>query len=159
MRSQTGSSLKQPPPPGFKKYEKSASSGGVMGVMQNIIDEAKGLEEEAVRGEEEAQSSFEEFTRDTTQSINDKTKDSVNKAEQKSETEKERVQMEAYRDTSLTELEELAQVNKDLHNSCDFLMKNFDTRVEARDSEVEALKQGLAIFTGASFAALLQRGQ
>jgi len=150
-------SLKQPPPPGFKTYEKSAASGGVMGVMQNIIDEAKGLEEEAVRGEEEAQASFEEFTRDTTQSINDKTKDSVNKAEEKSETEKERVQMEAYRDTSLTELEELAQVNKDLHNSCDFLMKNFGPRGEARDGEIEALKQGLALFSGASFSAFLQR--
>merc|ERR1719333_883898 len=150
-------SAKQPPPPGFKTYEKSASSGGVMGVMQNIIDEAKGLEEEAVRGEEEAQSSFEQFTKDTTQSIADKTRESVNKAEEKSETEKERVQMEAYRDTSLSELEELAQVNSDLHKSCDFLMKNFDSRVEARDKEVEALKQGLALFSGASFAAFLQR--
>merc|ERR1719443_817133 len=46
---------KQPPPPGFKKLEKSAASGGVMGIMQNIIDEAKELEAEARRGEEEAQ--------------------------------------------------------------------------------------------------------
>jgi hypothetical protein len=154
-----GSASKQPPPPGFKTYEKSASSGGVMGVMQDIIVEAKGLEEEAVRGEEEAQTAFEEFTRDTTQSIKDKTNDSHNKAEEKAQAEALRVQTETERDTNLQELEELAQVNADLHKSCDFLMKNFDARVEARDSEVEALKQGLAIFTGASFAALLQRGQ
>merc|ERR1719326_880105 len=107
---------KQPPPPGFKTYEKSAASGGVMGVMQKIIDEAKGLEEEAVRGEEEAQTSFEEFTRDTTQSIADKTKESVNKAEEKAQQEALRVQKETERDTHLQELEELAQVNKDLHN-------------------------------------------
>merc|ERR1719443_2494372 len=125
--------------------------------MQNIIDEAKDLEEEAVRGEEEAQASFEEFTRDTTQSLKDKTDDSHNKAEEKAKAEENRVQTETARDINLQELEELAQVNADLHKSCDFLMKNFDSRVEARDREVEALKQGLALFSGASFAAFLQR--
>merc|ERR1719399_1068268 len=30
----------QAPPPGFKSYEKSAASGGVMGMMQGIIDDA-----------------------------------------------------------------------------------------------------------------------
>merc|ERR1719230_1595584 len=28
----------QAPPPGFKSYEKNAASGGVMGMMQGIID-------------------------------------------------------------------------------------------------------------------------
>merc|ERR1719335_1046836 len=32
---------KQTPPPGFKAYEKNKSSGGVMGMIQTIIDDAK----------------------------------------------------------------------------------------------------------------------
>jgi hypothetical protein len=148
---------KQPPPPGFKKLEKSAASGGVMGMMQKILDEAKELEAEARRGEEEAQADFEEFTKDTTQSIADKTKESVHKAEEKGQREGDRIQKEQERDTAVQELEELAQVNKDLHNSCDFLLKNFGPRGDARDGEIEALKQGLALFSGASFAAFLQR--
>merc|ERR1711981_58247 len=42
---QKQSSKKQPagppPPPGFKSYEKNAASGGVMGMMQGIINDAK----------------------------------------------------------------------------------------------------------------------
>merc|ERR1712137_1466559 len=44
---------KQPPPPGFKTYEKSAASVGVMGMMQKIIDDAKAMEADALRSEEE----------------------------------------------------------------------------------------------------------
>jgi len=146
----------QPPPPGFKTYEKSAASGGVMGMMQKIIDDAKSMEADALRSEEEGQAAFEDFTKDTTASIDQKSRDIVSKSEQKAKAEKDLVAAEASRDQILSELEELDQVNHDLHNSCDFLMKNFDTRITARDSEVEALKQGLALFSGASFAALLQ---
>merc|ERR1719327_190229 len=63
-QASVSTSIKQPPPPGFKKLEKSAASGGVMGMMQKIIDEAKELEAEARRGEEEAQADFEEFTKE-----------------------------------------------------------------------------------------------
>merc|ERR1719316_1998834 len=45
----------QAPPPGFKSYEKNAASGGVMGMMSGIINDAKAMEAEAIRGEEEAQ--------------------------------------------------------------------------------------------------------
>merc|ERR1719421_2199395 len=60
---------KQPPPPGFKNYEKSAASGGVMGMMQKIIDDAKAMEVECVHAEEQAQKDYEDFTKDTTTSI------------------------------------------------------------------------------------------
>merc|ERR1719324_373567 len=33
-----------PPPPGFKKYEQSSGAGGVMGMLQQIINDAKQLE-------------------------------------------------------------------------------------------------------------------
>jgi len=40
-----------PPPAGFKSHEKNASSGGVMCMMQNIINDAKAMEAEAIRAE------------------------------------------------------------------------------------------------------------
>merc|ERR1719230_773499 len=156
MHAAKGAS-KQPPPPGFKTYEKSAASGGVMGMMQKIIDDAKAMEADALRSEEEGQAAYEQFTKDTTASLDQKNRDIVQKSEQKAKTEKDLVTTEASRDQILSELEGLAQVNYDLHKSCDFLMKNFETRITARDAEVEALKQGLALFSGASFAALLQQ--
>merc|ERR550514_2532912 len=105
---------KQPPPPGFKTYEKSAASGGVMGMMQKIIDDAKAMEADALRSEEEGQAAYEQFTRDTTESLDQKNRDIVSKSEQKAKAEKDLVTAEASRDQILSELEGLAQVNYDL---------------------------------------------
>merc|ERR1719375_721710 len=55
----------QAPPPGFKSYEKNAASGGVMGMMQSIIDDAKAMEAEAIRAEEDSQKAYEEFVKDS----------------------------------------------------------------------------------------------
>jgi len=53
-------------------------------------------------------------------------------------------------------LNSLASSNSDLHLSCDYTLKNFDLRQTTRDDEVEALKQSIAIFSGANFGAFLQ---
>merc|ERR1719343_384756 len=42
-----------PPPPGFKEYKKNAAAGGVMGMIQQIINDAKAMEAEAIRAEED----------------------------------------------------------------------------------------------------------
>merc|ERR1719261_1532757 len=61
-----------PPPPSFKAYKKNAASGGVMGMIQMIIDDAKAMEAEAIKGEEDAQSTYETFVTDTNASIEEK---------------------------------------------------------------------------------------
>merc|ERR1719161_2473651 len=38
-----------PPPPGFKEYKKNENSGGVMGMIEQIIKDAKAMEAEAIR--------------------------------------------------------------------------------------------------------------
>jgi len=149
----------QAPPPGFKSYEKNAASGGVMGMMQSIIDESKAMEAEAIRGEEDAQKAYEEFVTDTNMSIEEKSKDSVNKSEQKAKAESDKVEAETEMEATMGELEQLANEGADLHKSCDFTLKNFDIRQSARDDEIEALKQALAMFSGASFSAFLQNPQ
>merc|ERR1719345_39548 len=57
----------------------------------------------------------------------------------------------------MLELEQLSNYNAELHQSCDFVMKNFEIRQTARDEEVEALKQAKAILSGAKFDAFLQQ--
>merc|ERR1719460_1808460 len=150
---------KQPAPPGFKKYEKSAASGGVMGMMQSIIDEAKAMEAEAIRGEEDSQKAYEEFVQDTNASIEEKNKDMTNKMEQKAKAESDKVEAETQHEATMGEIEQLMNENADLHKSCDFTLKNFEIRQSARDDEIEALKQALAMFSGASFSAFLQDPQ
>merc|ERR1719253_1323417 len=147
----------QAPPPGFKSYEKNAASGGVMGMMSGIINDAKAMEAEAIRGEESAQKTYEEFVMDTNNSVEEKTKDIVAKTESKAKAEEAKVEATSERDSVLGELEQLANENADLHKSCDFTLKNFELRQTARDEEIEALKQSIAMFSGASFSAFLSK--
>jgi len=64
---------------------------------------------------------------------------------------------EEARETTQAELEQLKNEALDLHNSCDFTMKNFDIRQASRDQEVEALRQAKSILSGAKFTEFLQR--
>jgi len=147
----------QAPPPGFKSYEKNAASGGVMGMMAGIINDAKAMEAEAIRGEEDAQKTYEDFVKDSNMSIEMKVKDITSKTEMKAKAEGEKVEAETERDSVMGELEQLANENADLHKSCDFTLKNFELRQTARDDEIEALKQAIAMFSGASFSAFLSQ--
>merc|ERR1719443_506993 len=53
--AQAGQPAGPPPPPGFKEYKKSGAAGGVMGMIQQIINDAKAMEAEAIKSEEDAQ--------------------------------------------------------------------------------------------------------
>merc|ERR1719197_1900974 len=70
-----------PPPPGFEAYKKSAASGGVMSMIQQIINDTKAMEAETIRSEEDAQKAYEDFVKETNASIEAKSKDIVNKSE------------------------------------------------------------------------------
>merc|ERR1719174_2896441 len=145
-----------PPPPGFNEYKKSSAAGGVMGMIQQIINDAKSMEAEAIKSEEDAQKAYEDFVKDTNTSIEEKTVSITNKTEEKAQAEADKVEAETEKEAVMTELEQLANESADLHSSCDFVLKNFEIRQTARDQEIEALKQAKAILSGAKFSELIQ---
>ena len=69
--------------PGFKSYSTKAASGGVLGMLQQIINNAKATEAEAIRGEENAQKAYEDFVNEANGYIEAKSKVIVNKSEEK----------------------------------------------------------------------------
>merc|ERR1719433_1068302 len=146
-----------PPPPGFEGYKKNAASGGVMSMIQQIISDAKAMEAEAIRSEEDAQKAYEDFVKETNNSIEAKSRDIVNKSEQKAKAEVDLVESKEAKEAVLLELEHLSNYNAELQQSCNFVLKNFDLRQTARDEEVEALRQAKAILSGAKFEEFLQR--
>merc|ERR1719324_2264250 len=97
-----------PPPPGFKEYKKNAAAGGVMGMIESIIQDAKALEAEATRAEGEAQQAYEDFVTETQASIEEKSKDVVNKSEELAKAEEEKNQAETDKENVMLELDELA---------------------------------------------------
>jgi chromosome segregation ATPase len=145
-----------PPPPGFEAYNKNAAAPGVMGMIQQIINDAKAMEAETIRSEEDAQKAYEDFVKDTNASIEAKSKDIVNKSEAKAQAEIDLVEANKDHEAVMLELEQLANYKAELHSSCDFVMKNFEIRQTARDEEIEALKQAKAILSGAKFEEFLQ---
>jgi septal ring factor EnvC (AmiA/AmiB activator) len=145
-----------PPPPGFEGYKKNAASGGVLSMIEQIISDAKAMEAEAIRSEEDAQKAYEDFVKETNASIEAKSKDIVNKSEEKATAEADLVEAQKGKEAVMLELEQLSNYNAQLHQSCDFVLKNFDLRQTARDEEVEALRQAKAILSGAKFEEFLQ---
>merc|ERR1740129_861310 len=146
-----------PPPPGFETYKKSAASGGVLSLIQQIISDAKAMEAETIRSEEDAQKAYEDFVKETNNSIETKSKDIVNKSETKAKREIDLVDAKEAKEGVLLELEQLSNYNAELQQSCNFVLKNFDILQTARDEEVEALRQAKAILSGAKFEEFLQR--
>jgi len=153
---QTGQPAGPPPPPGFEAYKKNAAAPGVMGMIQQIINDAKAMEAETIRSEEDAQKAYEDFVKETNASIEAKSEDIVNKSETKAKAEADLVEAKENKEAVMLELEQLANYKAELHSSCDFVMKNFEIRQTARDEEIEALKQAKAILSGAKFEAFLQ---
>jgi len=148
-----------PPPPGFDAYKKNEASGGVMALIRQIISDAEAMEAEAIKSEDDAQGAYEDFLKETNASIEAKVKEISNKDMEKAKAEAELVETKEAKEEVVVELEELSSYNAELHQSCDYVMKNFEVRQTARDEEVEALKQAKAILSGAKFEEFLQSAQ
>merc|ERR1719160_1586981 len=138
-----------PPPAGFKPLKKNAAAGGVTGMLKQIISDAEAMEKEALKSEEDAMMAYEDFVKETNASIETKSEDIVNKSEEKAKAEAKKVEREKELESTVATLGELAAYKAELHESCDFLLKNFDVRQSARMDEIEALKQAKAVLSGA----------
>merc|ERR1719450_1522281 len=125
-------------------------------MIEQIIQDAKALEAETVRTEEENQKAYEVFVTDTNACIEEASKAIVAKSKEKAKAEEELVESEQALDEVVLELEQLGNYKMELHRDCDFVMKNFELRQTARDEEIEALKTAKAILSGAKFEEFLQ---
>jgi hypothetical protein len=140
-----------PPPAGFKAYENNAGGNSVIAMITQIINDAKAMEAECIHDEEDAQRAYEDMVKNTNDTINAKNKDIVSKQADKAAAEGDKTNAEGDLSNTQTELEQLSNELADLHKGCDFVLKNFDIRQEARGQEVEALRQAKAILSGANF--------
>ncbi|CAJ1359744.1 unnamed protein product [Effrenium voratum] len=141
-------------PEGFKDYKTSGKSFGVMSLLQQLISDAEAMEAEATRGEQSSQKAYEKFATDTASSLKAKEEALADKKFEKAGTEKTHVQTKESREGVESELEGLATTKTQLHESCDWLMQNFDARQAAREEEIESIIKAKAILSGASFAEL-----
>merc|ERR1719345_398776 len=136
-------------PAKFKKYDQNAGGGRVVAMLEEVLADTRKTEDQAVAGEQDSQSAYENFMKDsnkaitkTTQSISDMTGARASAKEELSMAKTDFGQ-------TMTELEGLDQTSGDLHKSCDYTMKNFDARQKARADEMDALNEAKNILSGA----------
>merc|ERR1719247_1111308 len=139
---------KQEPPVKFGAYKNNAGASPVIGMIEQIIEDSKALESEAVAGETAAQKSYETFVKDSNDLVAELTESVSAKTKAKATASEDREQGKSDLDSKNGELESLALTLEDLHGGCDWVLRNFAARQKARLDEIEAIGQAKAILSG-----------
>jgi len=144
-----------PPPETFGAYsKKSEDSMGVMAMIDLLIADLDKEMTEAETNEKDAQADYETLMRDSAEK---RTKDSKLLSEKetiKAETEANLESSTEEKAATSKELMSTMQYIQSLHNECDFLLKYFDVRKEARTSEIDAMGKAKAVLQGADYSLL-----
>jgi len=143
------SQVKQTPPVQFNDYNNNAGSNSVMGMLEQIIGDSKALEAEAISGEAQAQSDYEAFVNDSNGLIKSLTNAITQKSKATAEAEVDKQNAISDLTSGKAELADLEAFNKDMHDQCDWTLKNFGTRQSARLAEIEAIQEAKGILSGA----------
>jgi len=134
------------------EYKPAQGAAGVMQMLEKLISEARELMAESKTSENGAQKAYEQTVRDTNGAVAALQKEVVTKSKAKARATKDKLQAESDLGDTVVELEDLSKMKIDLHAECDYQLKNFDTRQDARSQEIEALQQAKQILSGASMS-------
>jgi len=147
-----------PPPETFGAYsKKTESSAGVIGMIDLLVKDLDKEMQESTVSEKDAQADYETMMADAAAKRAADSKSMTEKEAAKAEAEEAlEAEKEKKAATTKTLMETLTYI-KDLHIECDWLLKYYDVRKEARASEVDALGKAKAVLSGADFS-LMQRG-
>lgn len=140
-----------PPPPKPSGYEKSAGAGGVMQLLAKIISDAEIIEQELQASEQQMQADYEEFAKSATASIDADRTSIEQKSSHLAEAKGLKSETKENQLANNAELEKLGELLKAHHLECDYIIKYFDIRQQARQEEMDAINDAKAILSGADF--------
>jgi len=137
---------------GPAKFKDNAakSSGGkrVIAMLDDVMKDSKTMEDEAIAAEESAQNAYENFMKDSNKMIISTTKMINDMTEAKAKAKSDLIMAKTDFKQTMSELDGLNNEAGDLHKSCDYLLKNFDLRQQARAAEIDALNEAKNILSG-----------
>mmetsp|Transcript_37589 Transcript_37589/g.90310 ORF Transcript_37589/g.90310 Transcript_37589/m.90310 type:complete len:692 (+) Transcript_37589:83-2158(+) len=145
-----GEALSAPPAAGTR--EQHSGNNQVMSLMQSIITDTKMLEQESISDEADSQEEYEKLLRDSFALIARNQRAITDNKERRAEARNDLGTAKEDLGATMDNLEGLAKENSDLHTECDYLLKNFAIRKQARTEEIEAIKTAKAILSGADFS-------
>jgi chromosome segregation ATPase len=142
-----------PPPETFGAYsKKSEESGGVIAMIDTLIKELDTEMTEAETEEKLAQEEYEEMMSESAKKRASDSKSLADKEAQKGDLESELVKLGDEKKATIKELMATEEYIGQLHAECDWLIKFFDVRKEARSGEIDALGKAKAVLSGADFS-------
>jgi len=143
-----------PPPETWSgSYNKKSEEGnGVIAMMDLLLKDLSTEMTEMEVTEKQAQEEYEEFMADAAEKRVADSKSITDKSAVKAETEARLQEEKSDHKTTVQSLMANEQVTANLHASCDWLMKFFDVRKEARNGEIAALKNAKAVLSGANYS-------
>jgi len=144
-----------PPPATYGEFEKkSESSTGVVSMINLLIRDLDKEMTEAETTEEDSQKDYEEAMKDAAEK---RAQDSKSLTEKSAANARVETELQDHKEGEVGATRELmatAEYINSLHAECDWLLKYFDVRKEARASEIDSLGQAKAVLSGADFSFL-----
>merc|ERR1712203_701407 len=136
----------------------SDSGNGVIAMIDLLVADLDKEMQEASVSEKNAQEEYEKLMSDSAAKRAADSKSITDKNSEKASTEES---LQAETDTKAETTENLMNTQKhisSLHGECDWLVKYYDARKEARAGEVESLNNAKAVLNGADYS-LIQQGR
>jgi len=127
---------------------KNAGGKRVLAMLEEVMQDSKKTEDEAINAEDSAQNAYEIFMKDSNKMIVSTTKMINDMTEAKAKARSDLTMAKTDFKQTMSELEGLNNEAGDLHKSCDYLLKNFDLRQQARAAEIDALNEAKNILSG-----------
>lgn len=135
-------------PAGFSDYKTSSKGLGVLQLLQDVIANTKAMEQETAQAKADAEKDYKKLVAATKKDISalsmELDKLNMFKAQAKSDLLVAKKSLKG----DAQELADIAAETAELHENCDFLMKNFGLRQSARTEELEGLQQARAMLSG-----------
>jgi len=142
-----------PPPETYGAYaKKGEESSGVIAMIDLLIKDLATEMTTITAEEENAQKDYAELMVDSASKRTADTKLIAEKEATKADLEVELQKMDEEKVNTAKEAMATTKYLSSLHLECDWLIKNFDLRKEARAGEVDALKKAKAVLSGADYS-------
>jgi len=144
-----------PPPETFGAYaKKGGESGGVINMLDTMVADLDKEMTEISTEEKENQAEYETFMGESAKKRAADAKSIEDKESAKADLEATLIASKEQKSAKTKEAMATAQFLSNVHGDCDWLLSNFDMRKQARAGEVDALKKGKAVLSGADFSLL-----
>jgi len=142
-----------PAPEAPKAFEKKTEeSGSVINMIDLLIADLDKESQTSTVEEKNAQKEYEKMMGDSARKRAEDSKLITEKTSMKAQLETDLEESKEGKASATKELMATLEYTSSLHGECDWLLKNFDVRKEARASEVDALGNAKAVLSGADFS-------